>query len=279
MQYTWLAIMVNCALLQMRMIDLDSIDSGQRLGLFRMLAKKLRDDGILSYACDGLYTELRASFLDDRFECIFQECISADTRSCLGDFQDIRDKAFRWRLHILLQAAQYAIKPGALFLDLGCGSGMIGSALLKLLSFDFLSNNISYHMFDSFEGPKPDDTTATNFYDSADGAFEMASRVASRYSECVKLHRGYLPHALVELDVHQLEKVSFISLDLNSAKPEIGSLRYLIDHLLPGCVIVLDDFGFPGSIEQNVQHRQFCADRGLPLFHLPTGQGLILIGE
>lgn len=263
----------------MQQINLDLLTPSQLLGLFQASARRLRDLGILSYASDGLYTQLSASFLTKEFEDVYTRCVLADTRSCLGDFQDSRDKAFRWRLHILLVAAQYALKQSAIFLDLGCGSGMIASALLHAHYKNMKLNNIQYHMFDSFSGAEDRDKSSTNSYSLDDGAFEMAISVAESHNDVVTLRRGYLPQALISLDPDSLRRVSFISLDLNAATPEINSLRYLVGYLPPGCVIILDDFGFPGSKEQNLRHSDFCESFGLPLFHLPTGQGLIIIGD
>ena len=263
----------------MQHINLEHLNPSQLLGLFQESAKRLRDLGFLSYASDGLYTQLSASFLNEDFEELYDRCVLADTRSCLGNFPDTRDKAFRWRLHILLVAAQYALKKSAIFLDLGCGSGMIASALLQSHYNNMILNNVEYHMFDSYSGAEDGDNSSTNFYSTDDGAFEMASSIAESHNAVVKLHRGYLPKALISLDIESLRRVSFISLDLNAANPEINSLKYIINYLPSGCIIILDDFRFPGSKEQNRLHSIFCKNLGLPLFHLPTGQGLIIIGE
>lgn len=259
-------------------LNISNLSQSQLYGLFKTLGTHLRNIGYLSYAADGLYSELSASFLDQNFEKIFGECISADTRSCLGNFEDSRDKAFRWRLHILLTAAQASLQSNSVFLDLGCGSGMIASAILKVYGAEMESKLISYHMFDSFQGSVFDDLSATNKYNRDDGAFEMANSIASRYNKIAHVHPGFLPGSLIQIDPDILKRIKFISLDLNAANPEIKSMQYLIRYLSPGCIIILDDFGFPGSKEQNQRHIQFCSSHGLPLFHLPTGQGLILVG-
>lgn len=260
-------------------MNISELSLQQQLALFQNLGKHLRNSGYLSYACDGLYSELSASFLNEEFEAIYEKCVIADTRKCLGNFDDSRDKAFRWRLHILLTAAQYALKKDGIILDLGCGSGMIASALLEKYGEEMKMRNMSYHMFDSFEGAETQDLSSTNSYDVSDGAYEMATAINGKYREVTKLHRGYLPQSLISMGPEELEKVCFISLDLNAANPEIKSLKYLINHLSKGCIIILDDFGFPGSKEQNIRHIEFCRMYNLPLFHLPTGQGMILIGE
>lgn len=260
-------------------MNISELSLGQQVTLFRNLGKNLRNSGYLSYAADGLYSELSASFLNTEFEELYNKCVNADTRKCLGDFEDTRDKAFRWRLHILLTTTQACIKRDGIMLDLGCGSGMIASALLEKYGTEMRNNRMMYHMFDSFEGAQLEDLSTTNSYEISDGAFEMASSICTKYSDITKLHQGYLPQSLISMGPEDFRRISFISLDLNAANPEIKSMQYLIRYLQTGCMIVLDDFGFQGSKEQNIRHIEFCSEHNLPLFHLPTGQGLIVIGE
>ena len=154
---------------------------------------------------------------------------------------------------------------------------MIAAPLLSKYSSRMTDLNIHYLMFDSFSGAVVSDSSATTSYSSTDGAFEMATQICSTYNNVASIHKGYLPNTLVSIDPSLFSNIYFISLDLNAALPEIKTLEFLIPFLPSGCIIVLDDFGFPGSLSQNEQHITFCKKYDLPLYHLPTGQGLIII--
>jgi hypothetical protein len=154
---------------------------------------------------------------------------------------------------------------------------MIAAPLLKKYSSKMIELGIKYHMFDSFSGAEPGDETATTTYSISDSAFEKATQINLQYKSFVSLHTGFLPKSLLALDELELRNVRFVSLDLNAARPEINTLKYIVPFLQKGCIIILDDFGFPGSAEQNLAHSELCKELDLPIFHLPTGQGLILI--
>ena len=240
------------------------------------IAKMLRDLGVLSFAADELSTRNLATFQTAQFEATFQKCIDVDSRLLLGSFENPLDKAFRWRLHILLQTAKASLSKDSVFLDLGCGSGMIAAALLYEYSSIMYQMNISYYMFDSFVGAHPNDRS-THSYRRDDLAQETALDLSYKYANIVKIHVGYLPDTLSHLSLEDIKRCRFISLDLNSAAPEIKTLELILQYLPSGCIIILDDFCNPGSIEQNTLHSAFCQNKSLPLLHLPTGQGMIII--
>lgn len=258
-------------------MDLSSLSTEQLYNVFIHSAKLLRNKGVLSQASDELYTRITGPFQVNDFEALFSKSIEADTRMCLGDFADTRDKCFRWRLHILLECASSALRGNSVFLDLGCGSGMIASPLLTKFSARMSRMNVAYHMYDSFAGAAKGDESTTTFYNPQDGAYEMANKIVSQYSDVATLHSGYLPQALIDIDIDLLKRVYFVSLDLNASKPEIDTMRYLLPYLPSGCIVILDDFGFPGSRSQYIAHMEFADNNDIPLLHLPTGQGLLII--
>jgi hypothetical protein len=62
---------------------------------------------------------------------------------------------------------------------------------------------------------------------------------------------------------------------MNCAAPEIAAAEYFWDKLVPGAVIVLDDYGWKIHYEQKEKFDRFAARKGVRVLALPTGQGLI----
>ena len=126
-------------------------------------------------------------------------------------------------------------------------------------------------MFDSFKGTSPEYDKTNHFV-----------KYGSWYDDVVKNHgnkknlsiiEGYLPNTLKTVDI---KNICFLSIDLNSYKPEIECMEILWDKIVPGGIIVLDDYGFPGCESQLHHHNEFIKKKNKKILTLPTGQGLII---
>jgi O-methyltransferase len=53
-------------------------------------------------------------------------------------------------------------------------------------------------------------------------------------------------------------------------------LSFFWDKLVKGGVMILDDYGFPGHINQKKAFDQFAFERGVQILYLPTAQGIII---
>jgi hypothetical protein len=58
--------------------------------------------------------------------------------------------------------------------------------------------------------------------------------------------------------------------------PEIAAMEFFWDKLVPGALIVLDDYGWIGHYLQKEAIDEFLAPRNVKALTLPTGQGLII---
>ena len=70
--------------------------------------------------------------------------------------------------------------------------------------------------------------------------------------------------------------MSYLSIDMNIAAPEIAAIEHFWDKLVPGAPVVLDDYAWIGYEEQLHAWDAFAASKGVAIACLPTGQGLIL---
>ena len=56
----------------------------------------------------------------------------------------------------------------------------------------------------------------------------------------------------------------------------IGVLERLFDLMVPGGVIVFDDYGWKLFEKQKIAEDEFMAARGYQILEMPTGQGLVV---
>jgi hypothetical protein len=89
----------------------------------------------------------------------------------------------------------------------------------------------------------------------------------------VVLVKGKVPDTLPQV---KSGKVAYLSIDMNAVLPEIAAAEYFWEKLSPGAFMLLDDYGFAAHIEQKLAFDAFARERGIEIFSLPTGQGLIM---
>ena len=82
---------------------------------------------------------------------------------------------------------------------------------------------------------------------------------------------------LLAADCCTPEAISFMHIDLNNAAGELAALEVLFDRLVPGGIVVMDDYEWAGiyRAQKKAEDPWFQA-RGYRLFPLPTGQGMLI---
>ncbi len=88
----------------------------------------------------------------------------------------------------------------------------------------------------------------------------------------VEFIKGYLPSTLKNKN---LKNISWLSIDLNSAKPTIDVLNHFYNKIEIGGIIILDDYGGAGYIETKKAVDKFFQNKKSIVFQLPTGQAII----
>ena len=63
---------------------------------------------------------------------------------------------------------------------------------------------------------------------------------------------------------------------MNNTAPEIAAAEHFWDRLVPGGIIVLDDYGWRKQINQKIAFDRFAEARNVNVLSLPTGQGLLM---
>jgi predicted O-linked N-acetylglucosamine transferase (SPINDLY family) len=207
------------------------------------------------WAGDNLFTFGRnLSFLDDQ-SLMTAVATHADT---------VTEKAILWRTAVLVWAARHALKLDGDFVECACYRGTTARILIDALGLQHTDKR--YYLYDSFASdPRTPDITSDQF----------EAHVRSRFAEMpnVIVTAGYIPQVLERVAP---EKISLLHLDLNNAAAEIGALEKLFHRMVPGAMLILDDYGWIQYREQKLQEDAFFAERGYSVLELPTGQGMVI---
>jgi hypothetical protein len=182
-----------------------------------------------------------------------------------------------WRVHVCCWAAMHARHLAGDFVECGVNTGVISLAVCEYI--DFNSTEKSFWLFDTFRGIPQQQISAAE-RDRArpendrlfPDCWDLARRNFAPFPRA-KLIRGVVPDTLA---LAPIERVCYLSLDMNIAYPERAAIEYFWPKLTPGALVVLDDYAWQGYEEQKVSLDAFAAKMNVAILTLPTGQGLIV---
>lgn len=226
----------------------------------------------ITYAQDLLYTHHSAGFLDDaRFMEAYEIGKALDRGILLKGIYDIH-----WRMHTLCWAATLVQGLEGDFVDCGVCGGMYARTVMHYIDFQTLGKK--YHLLDTFTGLDPDYSSDDEMvkderfgYKEVIGLYEHVQEAFRDFN--VDIIQGSVPDTLPQVTA---DKVCYLSIDMNSIVPEIAALNFFWDRLVPGGVIILDDYGFANNRDQKLAHDEWAASKQVKILSLPTAQGLII---
>ena len=228
----------------------------------------------MDFLADGLGVRGRnMTFLDDpTFGDAWDEVAAFNNKYWNGKTPDIR-----WRSHLVNWAAEQALRLEGDFAEFGVNTGILSAMILK--STKLSETDKRFFLFDTYEGIPVEQANESEL-DKAEymnrelykhDAYAVANEVFGEYENAV-LVKGILPQSLADV---KIDKLCFVSIDLNLVKPEMEVINEIWDKLVPGAYVVLDDYGFKGHTEQHVAWNDFAASKSRSIFQSPTGQGLL----
>jgi O-methyltransferase len=192
-------------------------------------------------------------------------------------------QSIAWRLHTLVWAARQAMSLGkGDFVECGVFQGDMSYVVFHAAGLAGCGRRML--LFDSFDGLDPAQVAEgeyalmpgyiemANSYYQKPGLYESVLTRFAPYPE-VSVHRGYLPGNLAG---ETPEAIAWLHIDLNSANAEVATLEVLFERVMPGGLIILDDYGWAGYAMQKSAEDAFFAKLGYQVLELPTGQGLVV---
>ena len=222
----------------------------------------------LSYATDYLYTFVNADFIQEpRFASAYK--LAEELGKPL-----MPETGMQWRIYTLCWVANQVKKLEGDFVACGVFSGFCDRAIMEYI--DFGSLNKTYYLMDTFEGldarySSEKELTKQNRYKHFNNMYEQVLDTFKDFR--VKVIKGSIPDTLPQADT---TAVCFLSIDMNTAQPELEALAYFWPKMVKGGVVIFDDYGFRGCEDQRKVHDMFAASVGHSIFSMPTGQGILI---
>lgn len=179
------------------------------------------------------------------------------------------DRGIIWRRYILACQAFHCVQLEGDFVECGAYTGAgIKTVIDYLGGTEFPRTAWLYDLFEhdaSFNHPKLEL--------HKEGLYERVIKKFETYPQ-VKVCRGLIPKVF---EAGAPERIAYLHIDLNNADAELASLEVLFDRLVPGGVLILDDYEWSGPYRaQKIREDQWLESRGYRVTPLPTGQGLLI---
>lgn len=228
--------------------------------------------GPLRYNTDGLATRHNADFVSDP---LFEEAyrLAMNTGHVFGPNLHVE-----WRIYTACWIASNAIRLDGDFVECGVASGMISRAMAHYVGWERHGAKMLW-LLDTFAGYPIDQLTDQEraaglnaLEHTYDDSYERVKETFSAYPN-VRIVKGQIPGTLAQITS---ERIAYLHLDCNAVIPERAALAELWDRLVPGAWILMDDYGWTECYQQKIAHDAFAASKGLRIFSMPTGQGILI---
>jgi Macrocin-O-methyltransferase (TylF) len=221
-----------------------------------------------AYNQDGLWTVHNHDFMtESRFAKAYE-------RGCLAD----SDHRIHWRVHVAIWSAVTALRLPGDFVECGVNKGFLSSAIMEYTHWNTL--NKTFYLLDTFAGLNPrysSDAEMKNHEVFMEKSYYTtdASAVVRNFSEWqnVRIIQGTVPETLPQITS---QAIAYLHLDMNCAEPELAAIEFLWERLVPGAMVLFDDYAYSGYEAQKHALDNFVNRHGLLIASLPTGQGLLV---
>lgn len=181
----------------------------------------------------------------------------------------------RWRVWIMRQLAIQASSLEGSFAEFGTYRGGCASSLLAT---GCLAPGRSFYLFDTFAGI-PDSSLSPADIPRLRGEFsnttsQLAKDLTDRWDrDNTRYVVGDVHDTLSSVETGPL---AFAHLDVNAVEPSALCLAYAYPRLVPGGVLLFDDYGSRDFIAQRLIIDRFAASEAATLIQLPTGTAFLL---
>lgn len=178
------------------------------------------------------------------------------------------DKAIIWRRYIKVMAGFHCSHLEGDFVECGAYQGTGAKTVIDYLGGPAFPK--TFWLYDLFEHNEQ----MVNHAMPGHGP-QLYDEVCKRFEGYpnVKVFKGFLPDVLKE---GSPEKIAYLHIDLNQAPAEIATLEALFDRVVPGGMIILDDYEMFYYRAQKYAEDDWFGKRGYKVFPLPTSQGFVI---
>jgi O-methyltransferase len=222
----------------------------------------------ITYDTDSLCTSNNCDFLkEERFIKAYDAALATNPW---------KGFTLHWRVYIVCWFANLVKNLDGDYVECGVNTGAYSRALIEYTNFNEL-NKVLY-LFDTFEGfpesqiSEEEKVMGIQEYggDHYKNVYEDVRDTFSLFP--VEIIKGLVPDTLEKC---KAKSICYLSLDMNAVKPEIAAAEFFWPKMVPGGVIILDDYGFKKHINQKLAFDEFARNKNVEILSLPTGQGII----
>ncbi len=176
----------------------------------------------------------------------------------------------RARCFILYQFAKQARTMNADVSEIGVYRG--GTA--KLISKVVAGNAQTVHLFDTFSGMPPTDSTK-DLHKEGDFSDTMIDEVKKYLKDCnnVRFYQGFFPDTSGPVINLQF---CFVHIDVDIYKSVLDCCEFFYPRMIKGGIMVFDDYGFLSCFGAKMAVDEFFSDKVESPCYLPTGQCFVI---
>ena len=183
-----------------------------------------------------------------------------------------------WRHYIIYWTALSAAKATRLgtknLVEAGTCDGL--TAYFAMTALRDLGVEFKCYMYDAWEAMKGDDLlenekSKSGMYNYLD--LKTTTQNLNEFAAVAVFNKGYIPDSFVT-SLNPADIV-WLHIDLNAAAPTSATLEYFYEKVLPGGMILFDDYAFHDHMETKKVVDSFFLQRKINLLQLPTGQAIV----
>ena len=131
-------------------------------------------------------------------------------------------------------------------------------------------------MYDSWEAMKSQDLLESERSKAGMYSYlrlETTIQNLQEFSDLTVFNKGYIPDSFSDSD--NPEDIVWLHVDLNAATPTRDSLDFFYHKLLPGGIILFDDYASHDHVETKRVVDNFFQHKNVNVLQLPTGQAIV----
>jgi hypothetical protein len=152
--------------------------------------------------------------------------------------------------------------------------GALRGASSYLIARSIAGSGKRHHIFDSFSGlSKPAAEDGSYWLESDLAVDESVIRKNLKEFECVSFYKGWIPERFHEISDRRF---CFVHIDVDLYQPTLDSLEFFYPRMVPGGLIVCDDYGFRTCPGARNAVNGFFEDKPEAVISLTSGQGLVI---
>ena len=174
-------------------------------------------------------------------------------------------RARLWRTYTEAWAIRSCLGLGGAIVDVGCYNGVADDVLYRYIGAP--ADTVAWYLYDVFHDPP---NGRRKWAHSLELEAEVRQRFADRPN--VSICAGLLPMTLAV----RPERIGCLLVDLNDPILELAVLEQLYDSIVPGGIVIVDDYGDNEYRASQGIYRAFFESRGQFIYESPTSQGIVI---